>query len=446
MAVTWWLYDRWFTQLGTLPVVAATHRQAINGADELQLTVSQPLSKGDRILWHDGLQWFEHEVTSDTTVHDGGQSYDVVAQQSVQEDLSSHKVRLWVANSVTCQQAMEHLLEDTVWGVGTLEGTGTADFTFERISKWECLQQIAGAFGMEIEPVLTLDGSGVEARKVSLVEKRGRDTGVRFTYSKGLERVTKEVLDDEVCTALYGFGATLDTETDGVQDRLWCYVEDDEAKLLWGRPDGNGGVRHSEGIYDNPDCDDQSQLVAETTADLNKRNTPSVSYTTEIPFASLKGVRLGDTLQVVDEEFQPEVRLNARVGEMTRDLMTGDVESATFGTVVSVLPDVLARAWTAIGEATNAAATATGAAQAAADAVDPSSIMAGMNGVYETGGSYVCQTASGGIITANVPLDSEGNPTVTTGTLSAVRMSGGKLMKADSVDSTGAWSWEDVAL
>ena len=61
-------------------------------------------------------------------------------------------------------------------------------------------------------------------------------------------------------------------------------------------------------------------------------------------------------------------------------------------------------------------------------------------------GSFVLWGASGGIITANVPMDSDGNPTVTTGALSAVRMSGGKLMKASSVDSTGAWSWSDVAL
>lgn len=439
MDVTFWLYDRWWTQLGLLQVESATHRQTINGADELSLTVHQPLSKGDRIVWYDGLQWFEHEVTSDANSH--GSSFDAVAQQSLQEDLSSREVRLWVANQVTCEEAMGHLLEDDVWAPGVLEGEGTADFKFERLSKWECLLQIAGAFNMEIEPALTMSGGGIVERKVNMVAQRGRDTGVRFTYGSGLEGVRREVLDDEVCTAVYGYGATLDSETDGVKDRLWCYVEDTEAKELWGRPDGNGGIRHSEGTYENSECEDMDQLVQETTADLQKRNRPSVTYTTDIPFASLKGVRLGDGLQVVDEEFTPELRLEARVGELTRDFPSGIVTSAVFGTVVSVLPDVLARAFTAIGEATNAASAAAGAVQSAS----PANIMAGMNDIYADGGSYVCQTAENGIVTANVALDSEGNPTVTTGSLTALKLSAGTLMRATSVDSTGAWIWEEVS-
>ena len=56
------LYSRWGEQLGELSVLAATHRQEINSTDELDLTLTQPLAKGDRILWTDGRDWYEHVV------------------------------------------------------------------------------------------------------------------------------------------------------------------------------------------------------------------------------------------------------------------------------------------------------------------------------------------------------------------------------------------------
>lgn len=171
-------------------------------------------------------------------------------------------------------------------------------------------------------------------------------------------------------------------------------------------------------------------LISETADYLAAHNAPAVSYETEIPTAQLMGVRLGDTVQVIDNDFSPPLRLETRIGALTRDLVSGDTSQATFGTVTSYLPDVLSRTFASVKSAENAVSELT-----------PEKMMQGMNGIYDEGKSYVCQTATDGIVTANVPLDSEGNPTVTTGDLVAKKIANGVIYSSTSVGSDGKWVW-----
>lgn len=343
------LYSRWWTQLGELEVLKAEHRQQINSEDELSLDLTQPLSKGDRVLWTDGRGWFEHVVDDEEQEHDGGETFSSRCVWSLQSDLSLKHVRQWVARDVTLAEAMATLLDGTSWEPGDLESdVGSASFEFSRKSVYQCILEVCGAFGCELRSSLEMGPGGVERRLVDVVPRVGTDTPLRFEYGVDIVGVRKRILDEPVMTACYGYGATLDSKTDGVQDRLWCFVTSDAAKEVWGLPDGSGGVMHSEGSFEDSECDDSGELVELTRAYLEQHSTPAVSYETDMPFASLKGARLGDTVQVVDREFTPEVRIEARIGELVRDVISGTTSSATFGNVLSTVPDVLARAYKAV--------------------------------------------------------------------------------------------------
>ena len=138
-----------------------------------------------------------------------------------------------------------------------------------------------------------------------------------------------------------------------------------------GLPDGSGGIMHAFGYYENTECEDKQQLLDETTLFLKQHCVPNVGYETNIPFASLKGVQIGDTVQVIDREFVPELRLEARIGGFERDLVTGETASATFGTVTSVLPDILARTFAQTQSAVaSAAAVITASNQAVETATE----------------------------------------------------------------------------
>lgn len=415
------LYSRWGSQLGELALGNVTHRQEINGEDSLDFEASEALAKGDRVLWHDGKRWREHCVVGIDQSHKEVEEASYHCETSMLEDLGLKQLEAFSANG-TAQQTLSSLLEGTQWKVGEVTVQGSMSAEWEKKDAYEVLMECAGLYGAEVYPTVECDAGGVVSRKVNFVQKMGEDNGARFEYASNLDGVTKTVLDDKVYTAVQCYG-----------DGITAYVANEDAKLLWGLPDGKGGVMHAVGRFEDSTISDASELMAAGKSWLEQRMTPQVEYKTGIPFASLEGVQLGDTVQVRDNDFTPPLRLFARVGAMDRDMSSGTTSSVTFGNVVSVLPDVLARQYDSIR-----------VVQTALGSITAESMMQGMNALYTTGGSYVCMTAEGGIITANVPLDSDGRPTVTSGALSAVQMSAGCIRTATSVDSDGEWEWSDV--
>lgn len=362
------LYSRWGEQIGELPVLAAHHRQEINGEDRLDIDITQPLAKGDRILWTDGRRWDEHVVDAESQSHDGGETFSASCVRALQADLSAKQVREWKAN-VSASAAVAELLKLTAWSAGEVPtAAATATFEFERASVYECLLQVCGAFGLELRQDIEVGEAGVATRRVSLVSRMGGDHGTRFDYGHDLAGISKEVLDTEVCTAVYGYG----------KDSLWCYVADADALKLWGVPGPDGEPTHAEGVFEDSSIADKAALEAAARGWLDVHKQPEVSYDARIPFAPLKDVRLGDTVHVVDRDFTPELRLKARVGSLERDILRGEASSATFGTVASVLPDVLSRAYDASVRAMSAVAS-----------VNPDAIVERVDERYMTDGATV---------------------------------------------------------
>lgn len=424
LAPKYLLYSRWGQQLEDLQPYGVVHRQEINGEDSLDFSLDEVLAKGDRILWNDGRGWMEHAVVGIDQSHDSSESASYHCETTMMGDLDAKQLETFSASG-TCSQSLSSLLQGTLWSVGTVDVEGVKSATWEKKSAYEVLMEMAGLYGAEVYPSVECDVGGVVNRKVSMVAKMGEDKGARFEYAHNMEGIDKQVLDDAVYTAVRCYGA----------DGVTAYAQNEEARLLWGLPDGRGGTMHTWGRFEDSSISDASELLSAGKAWLEARMTPQVSYTSRIPFAELEGVRLGDTVQVRDNDFTPALRVFARVGAMERDLSAGTTSSVTFGNVVSVLPDVLARQYDSIRVVSTAL-----------NGITPESMMAGMNALYTSGGSYVCMTAEGGIITANVPLGADGNPTSTDGTLSAVQMSAGSIRRATSVDSSGAWAWEEVQL
>lgn len=349
------LFDRWGGyQQDLIGIDEAVHTQEINGTEQLEITVPVALSKGDRILWNDGI-WHEHVVNEDDQTHEGSQTLSYVCEESIQWLRYTH-VRLIVMNEVTAQEALSHILEQTDWVVGTVEEFGKKSLALSQTDAYKSILEIAGTWGCEIEAEITVSHSGVTKRAVNLLHQRGGEKGVRIEYARDMKGIEKSILKDDVITACFGYGKTLDTTTDGVKDRLWCYVEGtEEQKSRWGQSDGMGGKKHSEGMFEDANIEDATELENATRAYLNEHSVPSVTYkVTDAPTLQLKCVRLGDTIQVIDTEFLPELRLEARVGELKRDLITGETKSATFGTVSSILPDVLTRIYRQVNSVTPA--------------------------------------------------------------------------------------------
>ena len=186
----------------------------------------------------------------------------------------------------------------------------------------------------------------VTSRTVGLVGRVGGWHGARFTYGKNMVGCTRSVLEDEVHTALYGFGAGLPVTdedgrwTGGYRRKLTFgdvnggvdWVGDEAAREVWGRWNADHTAKvHSFGQVTFPDCDVKEKLLALTRAALADACRPKVSYE-----ALLDGgvpVGLGDTVAVIDSSREPEWRLTARVVRRVRTFSDTTTTHVTLGTV-----------------------------------------------------------------------------------------------------------------
>ena len=99
------------------------------------------------------------------------------------------------------------------------------------------------------------------------------------------------------------------------------------------------GIMPAEGVYENSNCEDPAQLLAETRARLNQVSEPIVSYEADVLAFTRAGmntrdVGLGDQVQLVDPTFTPTLRLEGRVLQLEEDLLDSSRTVITIGNII----------------------------------------------------------------------------------------------------------------
>lgn len=448
-------FNRWGDNLGRLTVSAATHTDALDGTDELNITCAEDLVKGDRVVWID-LQGVCHEHIVDTIdrVHDddGAPETQAVCINSVNETWDDWLDDKRPSGSVSV--ALASILADTRWEVGTCDQGGTASRTFYHESVREGLAGIIETWGGELETLIVHDGAGVVSRRVGVRAKRGnQNSAKRFTWTKDLVSVKRSVASDNPKTRVYGYGKGVETEGGGYGRRLTFgdinggkdYVEDAEATTVWGHPDGEGGILPAVASYVNAQCEDAAQLLQETQDYLEKVKEPKVTYTASVidlyAFGrSWEGVGVGDDVAIIDKGFSSEgVRLHGRVSQIERDLLTGDA-TVTFGT----LTDNMADMWQSVSNAlkSNSQQNAIYDAAAGTSVSWLQQLQAALNAQFNAVGTYKVETFELGTMWSNVPIDAEtGLPVKATSGMWAVNINGMGMRLAANLTSDGQWDW-----
>lgn len=449
-------FNRWGDNLGRLTVSAATHTDALDGTDELNITCAEDLVKGDRVVWID-LQGVCHEHIVDTIdrVHDddGAPETQAVCINSVNETWDDWLDDKRPSGSVSV--ALTSILEDTRWEVGTCDQGGTASRTFYHISVREGIAELLETWGGELETTIVHNGSGIVSRRVNIRALRGNQSSAkRFTWTKDLVSVKRSVASDNPKTRVYGYGKGVETEGGGYGRRLTFgdinggkdYVEDAEATDIWGHPDGKSGVLPAVTSYVNEQCEDAAQLLQETKDYLEHVKEPKVTYTASVidlyAFGrSWEGVGVGDDVAIIDKGFSDEgVRLHGRVSQIERDLLTGDA-TVTFGT----LTDTMADMWQSVSSAlkSNSQQNALYDAAAGTSVSWLIQLQQALNAQFNSVGTYKVETFELGTIYSNVPIDAlTGLPLRSTSGMWAVNLNGRGLRLASGLTSDGQWNWK----
>lgn len=452
-------FDRFGGYLGRLDpkgVTSAVHTDALDGTDELKITCSEDLKKGERLVWIDrrGV-CHEHIVDQTERTHEeaGKPATQATCINSVNETWDD-----WVDDkrpSGTARVALTSILEGTRWEVGTCDQPGTASHTFYHQSVREALGDLVDTWGGEVETTIRHAGATVTGRSVGIRSMRGdQDSPKRFTWTKDLVSVRRTVASDNPKSRVYCYGKGVETESGAYGRRLTIadvnggktYVEDAEATALYGHPDGKGGTLPSCTSYVNEECEDPAQLMAEGLAYLKQVKEPKVTYTASVidleAFGrSWEGVGVGDAVAIIDKGFSKEgVRLRGRVSQIERDLLTGDA-TVTFGN----LADAMADMWQGVSSALRTSRSQAALLDAVASA-SPSwltQLQAALNAQYNSVGTYHVESFELGEIWSNVALDqSTGLPVKSTSGMWAVNINGMGIRLAASLTSGGEWDWK----
>lgn len=451
--ITYWTFDRWGRQTGTVQdVLEAVHSDELNGEDSLTLTTPTcDLSKGDRIVWRDKFgEWHEHIVNDIKDEHADGALLSVVYCENSLAELYTDHIDDIRPSGVTAAVAMGRVLDGTRWSVGIVTVTGTASTTVYHASAREGVSKVVEAWGGEVSTTITVSGTGVSGRAVNL-GRRGHDHGKRFEWSKDIQSVTREVLTDDVCTALYGYGKGLEAYdedgelTGGYERRLKFgevnggldYVADEDAKLLYGLPDGSGGIKHTFGRVIFEDCEDMDELLALTRAELDVRKHPQVSYTATVVDLADAGldfedVRTGDTVALIDHGLGE--RLQGRVLRVQRHLLDEGETVVTLGNLSRSITDELSRQLGLLNDIM--AHTSAWDSSSSNTAEYVAAVLRSLNKVMNQTGGYVYMEPGEGIVTYDRPEDDD--PTM------VVKITGGGIGIANSRTSGGDWDWKTL--
>lgn len=267
---------------------------------------------------------------------DGSYVKSVYCENSAIDELNGVIVRPVKLEGATAEGAMEYVLEDSDWTIGTCDFLGAASFDFSDYPTGiAALHTIAKEFEGDLVYRVRYYTNGKVIRYIDLLEQRGTDTGKRFEYRKDIIGLTRTEDSTQLATALVGIGKA---DANGVRMTIASanggvdWIGDDDALEKYGY---NG--RHIFGVFESNDAENPTALKALTAKELKKRKRPLLTYEVDVLLLETladwnhEEVRLGDSVRVLDLTFEPLLVLSARVRKLTRSYTDPTQDKAELG-------------------------------------------------------------------------------------------------------------------
>ena len=454
-------FNRFGAYLGELTPMQATRTRNVDqcGVDKVELVLlDNGVDKYDRIVFCDSMgRTCEWIVMSSRESRVKSVPVCTVNCYGSMQELSRHFMpTLRRGSNDTPAQALAKALDGTRWSVGQCdEGSGT--YSVYHQSSLASVNDIANAYKMEVKPVIQLsaDGNSITKRSVRLVKRLGRaNTALRLDYDSGLSGIDRVLSSDDVVTRLYCYGkgvqATDDdgSETGGYSRKITFadinggkeYIQDDSLLEVWGVPGPDGSLMHTEGIFEDGDCEDKAVLLAEGRAALAERSKPIVSYEGTVEALGRAGFDanacdLGDNLQMVDITFHKPLRLSGRVLEIVEDLLgDGSPSTVKVGNVIDGIVKRSEHVQQTIDRLTSSAGSWDSAATLGSAYLD--GLIDGLNKVMNETGGYTYIKPGKGLFVYDRPEDA--NPTM------CIQIGGGYFRIADGKNSDGTWNFRTL--
>lgn len=247
------------------------------------------IQRGQRIAFRDPatdvLQVFEiRQVTNQEPDHYQQITAEHIAVAELQDD---HIDKAEITDK-TASQALTTILSGTLWAVGTDTTSGTQSGDISRGSVWQAVNVVKTNWNCYITPRVVISAAGViTGRYLDIAPAQGTWRGVRLSVSRNLPDPAVTYNDEDVLTALYGYGGHKNRKVKELTfaDEVWTatadhpakpsgqtYLEWPEKTALYGR---NGRARF--GYYQNSNIKDASVLLQKTWESLKRVCEPKIS-------------------------------------------------------------------------------------------------------------------------------------------------------------------------
>lgn len=214
----------------------------------------------------------------------------------------------------TTNQAIQFMAADTGWEVAPdneWNGTRTTSWNSWK-DRLSLLKQLQTTYEMRLAFYIDLGTNSVNKRYVKLKEINPMFNGEEIVYGENMIDLKRSVDFTEVATALVALGPE-----DEEGNRIIVELHDDEAQEQLGLP-----YRYLWQIYE-PESEDtdmtEARLKTLARTKLNKIKEASVSYTIQ---STQLNVAVGDMIRVKNEDFTPELYVEAEIIEIKYNAYT----------------------------------------------------------------------------------------------------------------------------
>ena len=301
-------------------------QQEMNVTADFPYVPGKIIQRGQRIAFRDpatdDLQVFEirNVVTSEPDHYQ-----QLTAEHIAVSELQDEHINKTEIDNKTAAEALATALTGTLWSVGnnTASGAQTADFS--RGSVWNAVSTIEQNWNVYITPRVTISSAGaITGRYLDIAPAGGTFRGLRLSVRKNLLDPSVTYDDENLLTALYGYGGNVDKAQQTGDDKreeltfkdvVWTataghpakpanqtFLEWPEKTALYGR---NGRPRY--GYYQNGNIKNAEVLLQKTWETLQKTSSPQISISGTVVDLYRLGykdqpLRLHDTAIVEIEE------------------------------------------------------------------------------------------------------------------------------------------------
>lgn len=249
-------------------------------------------------------------------------------------------------NPKTLAEYFEASTYDSGWEIGINEIPATSKRTiktegFETATKR--LRRLAKAFDAEMNYSYEFVHGKIHRKLVNFYRRIGKDNKVRLEYGTNISKITKKESIENLATALRGHGDGVSLVGYKYDDgRYW--VSDDTLHDL---QEGERWTRHASAARDGgyitatyeSTAKTQQALFEETLQQLKKRAYPEVTYEVDIEYLP-EELNIGDSVTVIDNDYQPALQLEARVSKIKNQLSNRNTGKITITNIIEK-PDTI---------------------------------------------------------------------------------------------------------